>query len=1328
MKIRFHKERPVDGNRRTPLSLHPSPRSGIALVITLIMLAVTLVMAVAFLAISTRERGSVTSSTDANHARLATEAALAHAEVQVIASMLSTTNPYNFGLFVSTNFINRYGFVPGLANPTNVNYDYLNTGGKLAPGDIQQNIANLEYLPRAPVFVPTNSLGRNDFRFYLDLNRNRQFDDTGSVTNYMFINGTFTTNGYISEVGDPQWIGVLEHPDQPHGPLNPFIARYAFIAVPVGNTLDVNAIHNDATMPDFTAALNMKPGEDGFLRNQGVGSWEINLAAFLADLNTNEWDSPFKDGVYNYRAPYGLLPNGTVRFPNTGAAFDDALSILRYRYDYSFGNQASIYNLYFNFPHLVVTGNQVPTTHFKSVDNYSVGPLTTNNTLNSAFANINRPWAGSDNTNHFFGLGDFFNPGIFRPVAYNIAPGVQVFTDRLLQAGTNTFGGANPALVPTYDRYTFYRMLAQLGSDSEPQVGKVNINYKNVDNLGDVLPAQANQAATLAPWPDAQSFFTVAADIMLRNYTTNWINANHFAYTNTFGASTTNAFGITKIPVMVNGQFTYTPAVHRLLQLAANIYDATTNSVDPVTKAIYPSVFQPIFTNYNGNIYIVGYTNVPYVSGPNDVRLSSPIDITVLTNNPAILKANQDNHINVYGIPWIVGAKKGLPNFNEMNVLNTVQVTRLLQFTRTSTNTIKPSDYTTNQMYVMSISNSVGVSLWNSYNSNYLGGGNIQVYVQNTMRVALSNAFNYGISTYVHRYAASLGYWPGSGWTFASASAPAPVPGSFIFTNFTVPFLYPSAYQWQSGSFINISNNPAWEINITDNRPFPQFQFMTTNWLQAYILDGTSKIKHVIDYVQLSGPNRSRNLTTELADPNYGGPPQFAYMWSTNGYGLRNPQPVPTYGEVNQILVSEGQLNAPPGGVWSQAPVGPGFTTVGAQQAFFAGFWKPNFIYNGKTYANVELRVQAPYTPTRTMYDYTLWQANDPLVHYLASDLNYVAPGTTGLLRTDGKIPTLPGIQLNQLGNRYQPWGLAGQMAGVAGVDTNVYNLAYKDPLALGSDSWNFPTNLFPNIGWLGRVHRGTPWQTVFLKATDVLDQTNQFVRNGLATWQTWTGNTGNPFDATNTAPVYDRWLFDLFTAAPNQNATLGQLSVNQTQLAAWSAVFSGIPVFTNLTGTNAIFDHAGVNGTNSPLGYIWNSIQQTRANTNLFRKQVFAHLGDVLASPALTEQSPYLVPLLNDANQKKSHGKINDEMYEWLPQETMGLLKLGAPRYVVYCYGQALKQAQNGTVAGGTYSGMITNYTVVSESAIRAVVEIQGATGNTPHVVLKNVNPLPPD
>ena len=51
-------------------------------------------------------------------------------------------------------------------------------------------------------------------------------------------------------VGDPEWIGSLERPEFAHSADNKFVNRYAYIAVPVGQTLDVNTIHNYAkTLP-----------------------------------------------------------------------------------------------------------------------------------------------------------------------------------------------------------------------------------------------------------------------------------------------------------------------------------------------------------------------------------------------------------------------------------------------------------------------------------------------------------------------------------------------------------------------------------------------------------------------------------------------------------------------------------------------------------------------------------------------------------------------------------------------------------------------------------------------------------------------------------------------------------------------------------------------------------------------------------------------------------------------------------------------------------------------------------------------------------------------
>ena len=137
---------------------------------------------------------------------------------------------------------------------------------------------------------------------------------------------------------------------------------------------------------------------------------------------------------------------------------------------------------------------------------------------------------------------------------------------------------------------------------------------------------------------------------------------------------------------------------------------------------------------------------------------------------------------------------------------------------------------------------------------------------------------------------------------------------------------------------------------------------------------------------------------------------------------------------------------------------------------------------------NLSYGTQAPYTPTRNMFQYISWQANDPLVHYVASDLNYSGTEqqyggpSTGITNYDRTaIPMLP--DLGKVNDRYQPWGMNSQMAELANVSTNASDLAFKDPLVRRPDNWDFPTNKFPTVGWLGRVHRGTPWQSVYLKA-----------------------------------------------------------------------------------------------------------------------------------------------------------------------------------------------------------------------------------------------------
>ena len=1354
-------------------------REGIALVITLILLSVTLVMAIAFLAISRRERGSVTTSTDTLTARLAADAALANAQAQIIATIYATTNPFSSGLIVSTNYQNGFGFVTGVSNPTNVNYVYgdetpLNNN---PPNyDFEQNVANLLFLPRAPVFVTTNPGSPLDFRFYLDLNRNGQFEANGLVPvrgqtgGYLHPNGTedniFANVVTNFQIGDPEWIGVLERPDVTHGPNNKFVSRYAFVAVPADGALDLNAIHNETSTKTVNSSLGTVA--EGYFRNQGVGSWEINLAAFLADLNTNEWNNPSTPGPYIYNEA-STIPN-----PNTGYAFQDALALLSYRYNYNYNSLDTLQQV-LGAPGYSAYANG-------RIDSYAAGKLMTNTQM--PFLNIqpsDTPWAGADNTNHYFALSsDLFDTN---KVGVGVTP--PGFTDRLLDAGTNTFGGSTNS---TYDRYTFYRLLSQLGTDSAPEQNKINLNYSNAfayfDANGIVtnIVVFPNAETNLVPWQPLQ-FFTIAADRMLREYSASWfqaspsnylatyygINGYNYYYTDTgvipnvihtndpSGVGLTNvpyfgltnqvpAFGITNIPVLANGQFVYTPAVQRVLQLAANIYDATTNKSATFGKN-YPSIFRPVLFKSVSvlatNVTIVGYQEISSIF-PLTFRsavLDLPSDVnslrsgyTPLNHSPS-LGPNQIGG-NVYGVPWIIGAKKGFPNFNEFSVESIVQVTRKLKLTRTSVTSSTYAIASTNQNYLIGITNYFGAEFWNSYSNAYT---NAQIIVHDNLSMTLTNnaVGLVGQAFYSFPPPAALPYnvgrWPG--WTNgiqSSYSNSFMLPLGAGVTNFSV--LPTAILRSSSGKFVDANSG------FEDYPPAPlaQFGLLMTNRLQVFMLDNG----HVIDYAHFSGPDSSRNLNAELADvASPGGLP--AYLWNTNLTGT-----VP-WGVINQINVSAGNstLVAPQdGGNWDNPPGLPPALHLSGQlgenaiKAYFHGFLVPNGQYSflGTDYVNTNMVMQAPYTPTRTMVQYVSWQANDPLVHYLVNDLNFSgmeADGLeTGITTTNGTLSILS--DLGRVNRLYQPWG---QMYVQTGSANTAWNLACKDPLMNYSDNWDFPADKLPTVGWLGRVHRGTPWQTVYLKATNILS-----AANGVNTWMNWTGNT-NAYDSVDTAPVQDRLLFDLFTTAINDNASRGQLSVNQTRLASWSALFSGVAIPPpSSTNIYEMITPAGVVGAPLPavrpglyspyaMGYLvqngTNGINDIRANTNFSPQQIFKHVGDILAVPALAEQSPFL----NLANTNYN----NDELYEWLPQQTMSLLRLSsAPRYVIYSYGQTLQPAPNGVVTGGSFFGMVTNYQVVAETITRAVVQVNqvvttnaiGTLSTNYNTTIEQFNVLPPD
>ena len=1309
--------RPTALNRQSSIINHKS-QSGVALVLTLILLSVALVMTLAFLAISGREQDSVTTQTDTATTRLAADAGLAAAEAQIAANVLSTANPYSFGLLVSTNY-------PPFA--------YTN------PADF----AGLQYSPRAPVWLSNTVTHAMENRFYLDLNRNGVDDPGGWVTN---VDNNGVTLGTVSfQVGDPEWIGVLEHPDQSYGPNNHFIARFAFIALPVGNSLDLNAIHNQTLMPALSYNP-MNPANDGYFRNQGVGTWEINLAAFLADLNTDEWDNN-SGGAYQYFQPLG--------FANRGAAFNDAFALVAYRYAGNYNTLAPV-----GGPSgLFTTANIFPPFQ-NNIDAYSRGPLQTNTAGINVNPDVTLPWVGADNTNHWFTPDDLFDP----------TKSSAGFTGRLLNAGNG---------VSTYDRYTFYRLLAQSGTDTAPESGKMNLNYDNLDPyvfVGNVAVYSTNGVAAITnfvPWQPL-AFFTNAADRLLKAYTAQWattyiyningvlVPTNNPAFVATF--NTTSAFGVSSIPVLVSNQFVYTPAVNRLLQLAANMFDATTNKSGANGSTYdYPSVFRPLFTvvQENGNgyrdVYITGYTNVTSFEGPGDPQFTLPIDVSDLavTN---ISGGVRNLPVNVYGVPWIVGAKKGFPNFNELAMDCAFQITRKVEVTRPSTVALA-NTYSYYQLFILNITNQVGVECWNSYANAYTNG--VMIYVYDNLRsIVLTNdeGFSGNVSIPVPNTVA-VANWPGYNAYQPSLSFQIPLDASvMVLSNSIYRFNQPDT------PYLTPYLGDIYEANVA-GFPQPHWWLTVANDLRVVMVDTTAN--RVIDYVELSGPSSSRDLTSEIWT-NYDTDTTGNDLWATNwNNNLNIPQ-----GLASQIQVSLGVYSptVANGGPW---PTGSPADIAQEQDDAvdgFRAFFHISPIYNALgsqqaiAAADMTNAMQAPFTPTATVVQHVSWQANDPLVHYLATDLNWASA-----IQYDHKVTALTdssdGDNLGLVNTRYAPWGKM-ILAGTDQVDQNPNNLAFKDPLVASSDNWDFPNYKLPTVGWLGRVHRGTPWQTVYLKSTNILAGVQN--NTGPITWRDWTGNY-NGFDANNAAPVQDWLLFDLFTTAFNDNATRGKLSVNvgagnpnpAADLAAWSALFSGIVVPTNSTGGYVVIKPAGSAGVsvpvgpppspNSPLslGYLVqngtngiNDVRSTFYNADGLAGS-FEHVGDILAVPALTDHSPFLSGL--DPNTQ-----ISDEMYEWLPQQAMSLLSVSSsPRYVIYSYGQALKPAPNGTYLGSTSLpngqpafGLVTNYQVVSEIATRAVVRldtvrtnVNGANGTNgaivltpPRAVIESFNILPPD
>jgi hypothetical protein len=1306
----------------------------IALVITLLMLSVITFLAIAFIAMTKRDRSAVTATLDVDTARSMSDAALARAQTEIIAQMMAQGDVLSYDYMASHNYITPLAllptapFTPGTVNTNYVNYDWLMASGGSSnnPQSWAQNIGNLFYDPRPPVFVLTNGNLANpqyDFRFWVDINRNGRFETNG-YQSALYPNGQPVPGVTNFNNGEPEWIGVLKYPEYVHSPTNPFIGRYAFMALPIGKTLDLNYIHNYAKY-DLGGTLMQSMSEDGFIRDEGVGSWELNLAALLY----NNSQAMYQTNINAYYALYNYaLPTrpGANAIPNTGEAFYDASQFLSFRY----GSNADFPQTLFN-----VFGNaDLPAIGMNAIDEYGIYP-STNYPFDWAgipqppLATI-APWPGTYNSNMFYDVQDLFNTNKTGPY----------FASNLLSA---------VSLLDTTNRYTFQRLLDCIGTSSAPEYGvyvysnlsavspvpspgalpppswlrtKVNINYNNTAQIqagpysqtpagpyGPYTPMPTN----LVPWTNALGFFTNAADLLLRSqvfvYTNYVINVPGYPPNEYVPSSTypylLATFGITNIPVYnaTNPGVCYNEQVHRMLQVAANIYAAANpvslpgaNGTPPVPQ---PPVFRPQFwvipapsLTSNMFVYITNFVLVTNFPASLNAYTQLSKGFYDLSNYNAYLAATSvgpQADLNFWGIPWVIGAVTNIPQFDQYSYQNLVSHERQLLFVRDPGS--NPGPYSTgrphftNQFYEWAISSVFAMDAWNPYSNTFAGSHSdgTTVVASNYVTITLNNNYNWSTNIYVTNV---MNYTSGLVTNVITSWHPHQF-WSFLSNNFvTLPAGYFSEFS-HPPQFVLFTNGVAAFLAVDTNQmiyPTHYWSVTTTNHVFYALFDGNpaNENANLLDFVNL-GPFGSSFPVTQylITNDQFSFRPYFP-MWTVSNATDAGSAVLPS-GASNQILY---------------ALMIPGNSETVDSLLGLPGGYPPSQQSFGLYSASASLNTPAP--PYANYTDSNIWMACDPLVHYTLGDLtspSIYAPTHTNILISYLAItnPLTLGTGANTA--RYTPW------PGPAGYPP-FKNMLFMDPLLTSADAWQFPTNLFPGIGWLGRVHRGTPWQTIYLKSDNPNGE-----QNPTNDWTTWWVNS------LYTYPTNDWSILDLFTAVPNDNAARGLLSVNQTNDAAWAAVFGGVIVITNLNIATETGGGLPLNPTND-VYYLMDSANGINAARTNQPNGIFHKIGDILQASALTVAPPEALV-----------EPVTDEMVERIPQQTLGLLKLGLPQFVIYSWGQSLKPKSLYSSGSGPLLNICTNYEITGEYLTRTVCHIVSDPGAAaPRIVIDNYNIMP--
>jgi hypothetical protein len=284
------------------------------------------------------------------------------------------------------------------------------------------------------------------------------------------------------------------------------------------------------------------------------------------------------------------------------------------------------------------------------------------------------------------------------------------------------------------------------------------------------------------------------------------------------------------------------------------------------------------------------------------------------------------------------------------------------------------------------------------------------------------------------------------------------------------------------------------------------------------------------------------------------------------------------------------------------------------------------------------LALQAPFTPRAKILGayFLASQRSAGALPQNRSDIpaiNVVAQ----YLKPNAFVSNSAPSSLGRVNSFYSPWGGNPFQSSQA---PDAYDRTLKDPGVYSPNDWNFPRGESLSANLLGQVHRGTPWQTIYLKAE-------------FAPFSSWQQHAGD----FRTHPAND-WRFAALVASLlNTTNPRTLLSVNTTNRDAWAAAFGGLTVLSNdipnsnvFPGRSNHFQTITISSHAPQLATVIDGIERVRASR---REGYFTSVADIMTVPEINIASPWL-----NLTAPQPQWGLTDTAYEALPSQLLALVR----------------------------------------------------------------------